>query len=241
MARLHRPHLATRGTFVHSLLERLRRRLRDLGQPLRDALPAEPARQPTRADVGEVTVRRTELESADSRHAAAQDPKRLPQQPPPPASTRVKAAVLSKRRGPGPRRTTGPTWGQTSFLEFGDHASRKTQGVDAPPVLVDAQPLLPDSASDQHNQLWPTHQPPAPGLCFASSLDGSSPLPWHQETSPCSVDAVGTGSGPFRGFESLEGATMFGPDPNPGTTPTGDMQSASDHHDEFLCPRHSWG
>lgn len=79
---------------MQPLLERLRRRLRELGQPLRDAATSGSARQPSRADAGEVPERRTELEPARPRQAAAQDPGRLPQQPPAPASTRVKTAAL---------------------------------------------------------------------------------------------------------------------------------------------------
>jgi hypothetical protein len=241
MARLHRSYLNTRGNFVHSLLERLRQRLRDLGQPLRDAPPAEPARQSSRADVGEATARRTELEPAGSRLAAAQDANRLPQQPQAPASTRLKAAVLSKRRGPIPRRATGPTWGQISFLDFGDHANLNIRGVDTPAAPINAHPLPPESASDPHNLLWTTRQELAVGPCFSSSMDGSSPLPWHPEPPLWSMDATGTRSGPFCGSASLKGAAMVVPDPNPGTTPIDDMRPASDLRDAFLCPRRSWG
>lgn len=241
MARLHRHHLVTRGTVVNSLLERLRRRLRELGQPQRDAPTGELARRPSHSNVGEATERRTELETAGPRQAAAHDPNRLLQQPPAPASTRVKAAVLAKRRVPVPRRENGPTWGQTSFLEFGDHANRNAQGAGAPPVLIDAHPLLPDSASDPQNLSWSTRQLLAAGHGSSSPLDGSAPLTWERESPSWSVDATGTSSGPFRGSASLQGAAMFVPDPSPGATPTADMRPASDLHDAFLAPRRSWG
>ena len=94
---------------MNSLLERLRLRLRELGRPLREGPSSDGGRHSSRADTGDAPQRRTEIEPTSRRQASdrtgAGEEARLPaQQPPPPKSTRLKAAVFSKKRQPGPQR-----------------------------------------------------------------------------------------------------------------------------------------
>lgn len=87
---------------LQSLLERLRRRLRELGQPVRDVRANDDVRSAGRADVGEAPQRRTELtptldqQNRNTRAAIRQAG--LPQQPPVPGSSRTRTAVFAKPR-----------------------------------------------------------------------------------------------------------------------------------------------
>jgi len=92
----------TGETRLQSLLERLRRRLREVGQPARDVRDIDDVRQAGRADVGEAPQRRTELTPTHDRQLqntrATIDRAKLPQQPPAPGSSRTRTAVFAKPR-----------------------------------------------------------------------------------------------------------------------------------------------
>lgn len=87
---------------MNSLLERLRRRLRKLGQPPNNPRTDDVSGRAAGSDGEDAPQRRTELVPMRDQQPpitrAATDPERLHQQLPPPTSTRTKAAVLSRTR-----------------------------------------------------------------------------------------------------------------------------------------------
>lgn len=103
---------------MNSLLERLKRGLRDLGQTARDQARTQVDRGADRRDGDAGPQRRSETDAppgspgADGANAKPQNGKLPAQQPAPAAaSTRLKKAVLSKaRRGAAPRHA-GTIWG----------------------------------------------------------------------------------------------------------------------------------
>ncbi len=206
MARLHRGHRVTIGPLMHSLLERLRRRLRELGQPTRSASTAEPALHPSHPEVGEATVRRTELEPAGSRHASAQDKNRMPPQPPPPASTREKAAVFSKRRQPVPHRQPGTIWGTTSFLEVGMGATGDDRADRARLTLFKTEPggvAVEGSVSDVTS--WPMRPPPPTTNTGATGTDSAVQPWWTPEQALTQANALDLPVAPLDGATPLDG------------------------------------
>lgn len=210
MARLHRRHLVTRGTSVHSLLERLRRRLRELGQPLRDAATTDVAREPGRANIDDAPQRRSELEPARDRQSQSvrptSDPARLPQQPPLPASSRIKAAVLAKPRkstlGNHPTSIFGPTAtesiGQLRLCGAGYPANRNSP-FDSEASLL-GRPCAPKSSGASSVT---SHWDPTPSM-------GHDPL---QSSSPTSPEMLPLATEPvmpvFAGAIPLDGAASF--------------------------------
>ena len=138
-------HLEVRRRLVNTLLERLRLRLRELGRPLREGPSSDGGRHSSRADAGDAPQRRTEIEPTSRRQASdrtgAGEEARLPaQQPPPPKSTRLKAAVFSKKRQSGPQRQAGTIWGPTSFLDIGNAAIGDAQPERPRLMLLEVSP-----------------------------------------------------------------------------------------------------
>lgn len=212
-------HLEVRRRLVNSLLERLRRRLRELGRPLHEEPSSDGRRPSSRAPADDAPQCRTEIElSQRSRNAdrtGSGEPARLPaQQPPPPTSTRLKAAVFSKKRHPMPQRQADTIWGPTSFLG----ASTNTiDGCSAPQPHLSRIPMFQvDPASgaselNQDTQAWPTQLPTAAMDAFTApaSLD-----PWSlgpnrapQMAAACADPSSLT----YEGAAPLEGARAFWP------------------------------
>lgn len=101
---------------MNSLLDRLKRGLRELGQNPRDHARTQIDRAGDRRDGDAAPQRRSENDaapqapgSADASHRP--DAKLPPQQPVPPASTRLKKAQLSKARRSAPPRQAATIWG----------------------------------------------------------------------------------------------------------------------------------
>ena len=212
-------HLEVRRRLVNSLLERLRRRLLELGRPLREGLPSDGRRHSSNAPADDAPPRRTEIEvSHPSRSAdrtASGEQAQLPaQQPPPPTSTRLKAAVFSKKRHPMPQRQADSIWGPTSFLG----ASTNTiDGCSAPQPHLSRIPMFQvDPASgaselNQDTQAWPTQLPTAAVDAFTApaSLD-----PWSlgpNRAPQMAATCADPSSLAYEGAAPLEGARAFGP------------------------------
>lgn len=206
MARLHRGHRVTIGPLMHSLLERLRRRLRELGQPTHNASTDEPALRPSHPHVGDATVRRTELEPAGSRHASAQDRNRMPPQPPAPASTREKAAFFSKRRQPGPRRQPGTIWGTKSFLEVSMGGTGDDRADRARLTLFSTEPggvAVEGSVSDVTS--WPMRPPPPTTNTVATGTDSAAQPWWTPEQALTQANTLDLPVAPLDGATPLDG------------------------------------
>lgn len=212
-------HLEVRRRLVNSLLERLRRRLRELGRPLHEGPSSDGRRYSSHAPANDAPPRRTEIElshpSRSADRAGSGEQARLPaQQPPPPASTRLKAAVFSKKRHPMPQRQADTIWGPTSFLG----ASTNTiDGCSAPQPHLSRIPMFQvDPASgaselNQDTQAWPTQLPTAAMDAFTApaSLD-----PWSlgPNRAPQMAAACADPFSPtYEGAAPLEGARAFGP------------------------------
>jgi hypothetical protein len=174
-------HLEVRRRLVNSLLERLRLRLRELGRPLREGPSSDGGRHSSRAGTGDAPQRRTEIEPTSRRQASdrtgAGEEARLPaQQPPPPKSTRLKAAVFSKKRQPGPQRQAGTIWGPTSFLDVGTGAAGDGRADQSPLNLLEASSAsaIPGSSTDLPS--WPLREPEPSEYPFAISADPAADL-----------------------------------------------------------------
>lgn len=179
-------HLEVRRRLVNSLLERLRFRLRELGRPLREGPSSDGGRHSSRADTGDAPQRRTEIEPTSRRQASdrtgAGEEARLPaQQPPPPKSTRLKAAVFSKKRQPGPQRQAGTIWGPTSFLDVGTGIAGDGRADQSPLNLFEASSgsAIPGSRTDLPS--WPLRAPEAPTYPFAVNAE---PVPDPMSSQP---------------------------------------------------------
>jgi len=179
-------HLEVRRRLVNSLLERLRRRLRELGRPLHEGPSLDGRRHSSHAAADDAPQCRTEIElSQRSRNAdrtGSGEPTRLPaQQPPPPASTRLKAAVFSKKRHPGPHRHTGPVWGPTSFLDIGLTTATADKGDRTPLPLFDTEAVATGAGLRSDEMQWPLGQPPATASTFEACADVTTRLWWSSE------------------------------------------------------------
>lgn len=101
---------------MNSLLDRLKRGLRELGQNPRDHARTQIDRAGDRRDGDAAPQRRSEHDAAPQSPGSADasrrpDAKLPPQQPVPPASTRLKKAQLSKARRSAPPRQAATIWG----------------------------------------------------------------------------------------------------------------------------------
>jgi hypothetical protein len=160
---------------VNSLLERLRRRLREVGRPPREGPASDDGRHSSRADAGDPPQRRTELEPTSGRKApdrtCSAEEARLPvQQPPPPKSTRLKVAVFSKKRQPGPQRQAGALWGPTSFLGVVTAAPGGIRTDHSPLTLLEAGFSSTNSESSTDMPSWPPRTSEPSAQTFALSV-----------------------------------------------------------------------
>ena len=199
---------------MNSLLERLRLRLRELGRPLREGPSSDGGRHSSRAGAGDAPQRRTEIEPTSRRQASdrtgAGEEARLPaQQPPPPKSTRLKAAVFSKKRQPGPQRPAGTIWGPTSFLDAGTSATGDDKGDRSPLALFDTGPVGTGAGSTPDGMSWPTRPPPATAHTFGTNVDFAN-QPWWTPEQPQSQANMSDSPAPtLGGATPLEDATAL--------------------------------
>lgn len=166
-------HLEVRRWLVNSLLERLRRRLRELGRPLHEGPTSDGRRHSSHASSDDAPPRRTEIELSNPSRSAdgtgSGEQARLPaQQPPPPTSTRLKAAVFSKKRHPAPQRQAVSIWGSASFLHAG--VAEPTTTVHAKQQVYMFGELAPplELGSSAEGQLWPPRSATLPSSHLAS-------------------------------------------------------------------------
>ena len=209
-------HLEVRRRLVNSLLERLRRRLRELGRPLHEEPSSDGRRPSSRAPADDAPQCRTEIEFCErSRNAdrtGSGDPTRLPaQQPPPPTSTRLKAAVFSKKRLPSPQRQSGTIWGPTSYLDCGSAAIGEAKPEWHPLVLSGVTPATAGTGSNSTSESWTTQPAPASLGNFATSADFAQ-YPWRIEEQPEPTRGIAdTFMSTLSPAAHLVGATALGP------------------------------
>lgn len=201
---------------MNSLLERLRRRLRELGRPLHEEPSSEGRRPSSRAPADDAPPRRTEIEfshpsrSADRTGSGEQT--RLPaQQPPPPTSTRLKAAVFSKKRLPSPQRQSCTIWGPTSFLDVGTRAEGDDKTDRSSLMLFEAGPVAIGATATSELMSWPTRPPPAAADTFGTGADVAHPLWWTPEQRQTQAKLVDSFEPPLGGATPLDGALALGP------------------------------
>lgn len=173
---------------MNSLLERLRRRLRELGRPLHEGPSSEGRRHSSHDPADDAPPRRTEIELSHSSRSAdrtgSDEPARLPaQQPPPPTSTRLKAAVFSKKRHPAPQRQTGSIWGPTSFLDVGNGARGAENAGRSTLLMVEADPVITGRGPSAEVMSWSTRPPPMAAEAFSITVDPGHPPWWISEQS----------------------------------------------------------
>lgn len=208
---------------MNSLLERLRRRLRELGRPLREGPSLDGRTHSSHAAADDAPLRRTEIEfSHPSRSAdrtGSGEPTRLPaQQPPPPTSTRLKAAVFSKRRLPSPQRQSGTIWEPTSYLDCGSAAIGDAKPEWHPLILSGVTPATAGTGSSSTSESWTTQPAPASLGNFATSADFAQ-YPWRIEEQP----------EPTRGIADTFMSTLSPAAPVVGATALGPNTEAPQH------------
>lgn len=207
-------HLEVRRRFVNSLLERLRRRLRELGRPLHEEPSSDGRRPSSRATADDAPQCRTEIElSQRSRNAdrtGSGEPARLPaQQPPPPTSTRLKAAVFSKKRHPTPQRQAGSIWGPTSFLDVGNGARGAEKAGRSTLLMLEADPVTTGPGSSAEVMSWSTRPPSTAAEAFSITVDPGHPQWWIPEQSqppanvPDTLPPMFSGGAPIAGAPAL--------------------------------------
>lgn len=201
-AQLRCRRTVTRETRLQSLLERLRRRLRELGHPARDVRDIDDVRQAGRADVGEAPQRRTELRPSHDQQLqntrAAIDQATLPQQPPAPGSSRTRTAVFARPRKATsegqPASIFGPTTTESvSLLRVcgtGDNDQRKSP-FELEPGLVDHPRGQMRSGVFSVASHWETRPPDGGGPLHSSSPTSPGALPLASEpTMPALAGAL---------------------------------------------------
>lgn len=199
---------------MNSLLERLRRRLRELGRPVSEAPPSEGGRRSSHAPDDNAPPRRTEIElshpSRSADRAGSGEPTRLPaQQPPPPTSTRLKAAVFSKKRHPPPQRQAGSIWGPTFFLDVGIGRTGGDKTDRSPLFMFEVSPVATVAGLSTNVAQWPGQPLPAtlPSLGLGA---GVAHLPsWTAEQTQAKAAGYPGTSHPWDGASPLEGAPSF--------------------------------
>lgn len=196
---------------MNSLLERLRRRLRELGRPRSEGPPSDGRRHSPHAPADDVPPRQTEIELSHPSRSADRtgngEQVRLPaQQPPPPTSTRLKAAVFSKKRHPAPQRQSGSIWGPTSFLDVG-HGARGAEMADrATLLMLEPDPVSTGPGSGAEVMSWPTRPPPTAADTFSINVDPAHPPWWTTEQSQLPANLPDTTPPPFSGAAPIAGA-----------------------------------
>lgn len=204
---------------MNSLLERLRRRLREFGRPLHEEPSSEGRRPSSRAPADDAPPPRTEIElSHPSRSAdrtGSGEPARLPaQQPPPPTSTRLKAAVFSKKRHPAQQRPSGAIWGPTSFLDIENGATGHAKADRSTPLLFGSSPMPASDVSSPDVMSWPQRIPAAAAAgaaeIFAIGAEIAHQTSWTQEQPQTPADIPDSFAPPLGAAPHLEGATAIG-------------------------------
>lgn len=208
---------------MNSLLERLRRRLRELGRPLSEAPPSEVSRHPAHAHAGDAPQRRTEIEPTSQRQCSDRSgtgqEARLPaQQPPPPSSTRLKAAFFSKKRPHSPQRQSGTIWGPTSYLDCGSAAIGEAKPEWHPLILSRVPTATAGNGSSSTSGSWTTQPAPASSGNLATSTDFAQ-FPWWIPEQP----------EPTRGIEDTFMSTLSPAAPVVGATALGPNTEAPQH------------
>lgn len=201
---------------MNSLLERLRRRLRELGRPLREGPSLDGRTHSSHAAADDAPPRRTEIElSHPSRSAdrtGSGEPARLPaQQPPPPTSTRLKAAVFSKKRLPSPQRQSGTIWGPTSYLDCGSAAIGDAKPEWHPLILSGVTPATAGTGSSSTSQSWTTQPAPVSSHNFSISADFAQHPWWIPEQPEPTRGVADTFMSTLSPAAPLVGATAPGP------------------------------
>jgi hypothetical protein len=209
-------HLNVRRRLVNSLLEHLRRRLRELARPLDEMHSLDGARQASRIHAGDAPQRRTEIETphrpqASDRTIRGNEASLPAQQPPPPASTRLKTAVFSKRRQPGPPRQAGTIWGPTSFLDMGTSASGDDKGARSPLELLNSAPMVTSPGLTPDVMSWPSRPSPAPSHPFEAGVDTTRASAWTSGQCQAPADVSYAPSPSLDGASPLHGAPALGP------------------------------
>ena len=207
-------HPEVRRRLVNSLLERLRRRLRELGRPLREGPSLDGRRHSSRAAADDAPPRRTEIELSHPSRSADQtgsgEQASLPaQQPPPPRSTRLKAAVFSKKRHPAQQRPSGAIWGPTSFLDAGIGRTVGDKTESSPLFMFEVCPVATVAELSTNVARWPGQPLPAtlPSLELGA---GVAHLPsWTSEQTQAKAAGYPGTSPPWDGASPLEGAPSF--------------------------------
>lgn len=227
---------------MNSLLERLRRRLRELARPLDDVPSSDGSRQASRVHSGEAPERRTEIETTRRPQASDRtirsDEASLPaQQPLPPASTRLKAAVFSKRRQPGPPRQAGTIWGPTSFLDMGASAAGDEKGARSPLELLGSAPVVTRPGLTPDVMTWLTRPSPATPHPFGASADLANQRWWSPAQPAIQADPAESPTPTWVGATALGGAPSLAP--NADTCPQAPESQHLDLHITCALPTSS--
>lgn len=196
---------------MNSLLERLRRRLRELGRPLREGPSLDGRTHSSHAAADDAPPRRTEIElshpSRSADRAGSGEPTRLPaQQPPPPASTRLKAAVFSKKRHPTPQRQAGSIWGPTSFLDVGNGPRGAENAGRSTLLMLEADPVTTGPGSSAEVTSWSARPQPTAAEAFSITVDPGHPPWWTPEQSQPPANVPDTPAPMFSGGAPIAGA-----------------------------------
>jgi hypothetical protein len=207
-------HFEVRRRLVNSLLERLRRRLRELGRPQHEEPSSDGRRPSSRAPADDAPQCRTEIElyqrSRNADRTGSGDPTRLPaQQPPPPTSTRLKAAVFSKKRQPVPQRQSSSIWGSASILQVGAVEPDSAAHTDQHPFTFGPQALPTEPGSSAHSQTWQAGQANLPcGFLASINVEPQTNAPHSALMHPAGPDDT---EPPLQGAPPLVGAQAFEP------------------------------
>ncbi|WP_128002199.1 MULTISPECIES: hypothetical protein [Piscinibacter] len=206
---------------MNSLLERLKRGLRDLGQTARDHARTQVDRAADRRDGDAAPERRSETDappgssSSEAANAKPQDAKLPAQQPAPAAaSTRLKKAVLSKaRRGATPRQA-GTVWGASPAASTtGTSWLGGASSPEQPTALLTGANIT--AAADHDPQTSPNASPAtshggffgAPGAHHAAHQEHSL---WHSPPAAVTTFGGAQPSEPAPASSLLDGAPAFG-------------------------------
>ena len=217
-------HLEVRRRLVNSLLERLRRRLRELGRPLHGGPSSDERSHSSHAPADDAPPRRTEIElshpSRSTDQTGSGEQARLPaQQPPPPASTRLKAAVFSKKRHPTPQRQAGSIWGPTSFLDVGNGARSAETAGRSTLLVLGADPVTTGPGSSAEVMSWSTRRQLVAAGTFGTSVEFANEPWWtpeQRQTQPSTVDAMNSSEPLLGAAPPLNGAPAL--DAHPETS-----------------------
>lgn len=204
---------------MKSLLDRLKRGLRELGQNPRDHARTQIDRAGDRRDGDAAPQRRSENEAASQTpgngHPQQPGDKLPPQQPAPPSSTRLKKAVLSKaRRSAAPRQAT-TIWGAGPTASSQANSWLGAPAGDQQPALLTGANLAgvdPDPKASPNVAPASSH-----GGFFGGAAHHSAPVHDHALWSPPATAASSPpppfGAAPVEGQPPpslLDGAPSFG-------------------------------